>query len=382
MRIVADENIPLVDAFFSGIGEVSRVPGRSMSAGQVREADILLVRSVTPVGPELLQGSRVRFVASATIGTDHIDLPWLQRQNIGFSSAPGCNADSVVDYVLSALFQLAAETGEDLGQKQPGIVGVGNVGGRLQQRLSALGYTPVLNDPPRAVQDSGELRFTELEALVEQCDLICLHTPLTRQGEFPSFHLFDESLLERLRPGTWLLNAGRGGAIDNRALSALLDRRPDLRVVLDVWEGEPAIDPQLAAKVSLATPHIAGYSMEGRMRGTEMIYQAVCRHLQRRADITLAQLLPAPAVATVELNDSDEDLLPSLVGLRYDLCADHRRLMRLMHGSADQRAQGFDRLRKEYPVRREFSSLTVKGLAAGSTMAARLAAAGFDVTGH
>lgn len=383
MRIIADENIPLAEAFFSHLGEVERVPGRSLTARQLQRADLLLVRSVTPVNAQLLADTPVRFVASATIGTDHVDLGWLQQQGIAFTNAPGCNADSVVDYVLSALINLAQQQGCGLSERKLGIVGVGNVGRRLQDRLQGLGIEALLCDPPRAERETTTAgKFVELSELVERCDVFCLHTPLTRQGRYPSYHLFDADVLSRLPKNSWLINAGRGAVVDNRALLACLGQRQDLQVVLDVWESEPSIDTELAQRVALATPHIAGYSLEGKSRGTEMIYQAACRFLAVQPQRALAQLLPAPAIGRIELCADatlELDLIPRLVKLVYDLRRDHDALMDKIQQHPVAIGTQFDQLRRNYPERREFSSLLVEGVDRGSHLASQLAGYGFSV---
>ena len=225
------------------------------------------MRSVTQVNEALLADTPVRFVGTATIGTDHVDLPWLERQGIGFSSAPGSNADSVVEYVLSSLLHLARERGFDLFDKVVGIVGVGNVGGRLQQRLQTMGIEVLLCDPPRVDQE-GEAGFVDLATLLQQADIVSLHTPLVRSGPWPSWHLFNAEALALLKPDAILLNTGRGSVIDNRALLAFKRQRPDVTLVLDVWEHEPEVDPQLAALCAVATPHIAGYALDGKIRGS------------------------------------------------------------------------------------------------------------------
>ena len=269
MRIVADENMPLVEAFFGHLGEVVRLPGRELNRSQLANTDILLVRSVTQVDAELLSGTPVQFVGSATIGTDHIDQTFLNQQGVCFSSAPGCNAESVVDYVLSALVNLARLEDVDLWSRKVGIVGVGNVGGRLQKRLTQLGIDCLLCDPPRAERE-GQAGFVALDELIEGCDTLCLHTPLTERGPHPTKHLLDEARLERLAAGGWLLNAGRGPVIDNQALLNSLNQRADLQVVLDVWEPEPEINRELARRVRYGTAHIAGYSLEGKSRGPRL----------------------------------------------------------------------------------------------------------------
>ena len=358
MHIVADENIPLLDAFFGDLGRLTCLPGRALTPAQVRDADLLLVRSVTPVNAELLSGSSIRFVGTATIGTDHVDTTWLQQQGITFASAPGCNAISVVEYVLAVLSLYAEQRGlADWLGLSVGIVGAGNVGARLAQRLQALGITVKCCDPPRAEQE-GEAGFVSLaEALT--CDVISLHTPLTTTGSHATRHLLGEAELTALASHQLLINSGRGAVVDNQALSARL-RQPDAPwVALDVWEQEPAIDPELLAQVWLGTPHIAGYSLEGKSRGTAMLYQAVCQWLGRTPDRDLAQLLPPPWFEQLQLVP-DAPLQPSInraIRLCYDPRDDHQRLLATLELPAAERAAAFDNLRRHYPVRREFASL-------------------------
>ncbi|MCW8886618.1 MAG: 4-phosphoerythronate dehydrogenase PdxB [Motiliproteus sp.] len=373
MRIVADENIPLVEEFFAELGPIQRIPGRDMNRAQLQGAELLLVRSVTQVDQQLLAGSGVRFVASATIGTDHIDQAYLSQQGIGFANAPGCNADSVVDYVLSALLNLCQEQDQYLLDRTVGIIGVGNVGSRLQQRLQALGCRVLLNDPPRADQE-GNSEFTPLPQLLAEADIFCLHTPLTRSGNHPSYHLLNTETLATLKPGAWLINAGRGGAIDNQALSALLEQRSDLTVVLDVWENEPDINLRLAQQVHWGTPHIAGYSIEGRSRGTEMIYQAACRFLA----VPMCQSLTGLLAPGAQAQGGAENL--ALINQVYDLRQDHHRLQQMLADAKGDRSAvrfGFDQLRKQYPARREFSSLDLSGVELSSERKQALIALGF-----
>lgn len=246
LSILADENIPALEPLFGPLGQLRRLPGRTLSADDVADADILLVRSVTRVGPDLLAGSSVRFVGTATIGTDHLDIPWLEEAGIHWCNAPGCNADSVVDHVLSALWHLAAERGRDPLDFCVGVVGAGNVGGRLLRRLEALGMRTLVCDPPRAEQE-GEAGFVSLEQVLQEADLVALHTPLTDSGDHATWHLLQEDNLPLLKPGAILLNAGRGAVIDNGALLRLMERRDDLTLVLDVWEEEPDLDPPVGA---------------------------------------------------------------------------------------------------------------------------------------
>ncbi|HBX54890.1 MAG TPA: 4-phosphoerythronate dehydrogenase, partial [Pseudomonas sp.] len=236
MRIVADENIPLLDEFFAGFGEICRLPGRAIDRAALSDAELLLVRSVTQVDRGLLDGSQVRFVGTCTIGTDHLDLDYLQHAGIGWASAPGCNARGVVDYVLGSLLLLAEEQGAALPARTYGVVGAGQVGGRLVEVLRGLGWSVRVCDPLRQAAEGGD--FVSLEEVIAECDVISLHTPLERDGAHPSHHLFDAARLARLKPGAWLINASRGAVVDNAALREVLMRRADLRVVLDVWEGE------------------------------------------------------------------------------------------------------------------------------------------------
>ena len=360
MLIVADENIPLLDAFFAGFGEIRRVPGRSIDRATVEQADVLLVRSVTNVNRALLEGSKVRFVGTCTIGTDHLDLEYFNEAGITWSSAPGCNARGVVDYVLGSLMTLAEIEGVDLTKRTYGVIGAGEVGGRLINVLKGLGWSVKVCDPPRQAAEGGD--YVSLEQIIEQCDVISLHTPLTRSGDGATWHLFDQQRLQQLKPGAWLINAARGPVVDNAALREVLLEREDLQAVLDVWEAEPEVDVELAELCVLATPHIAGYSLDGKQRGTAQIYQAYCEFIGQPANIQLSDLLPAPWLSEVSLHaDSDPSwALAMLCRGVYDPRRDDADFRRSLVGNvADQRA-AFDVLRKQYPVRREIEGLKVR----------------------
>ena len=360
MLIVADENIPLLDAFFQGFGEIRRVPGRSLDRATVEQADVLLVRSVTNVNRALLEGSKVRFVGTCTIGTDHLDLDYFQRAGIQWSSAPGCNARGVVDYVLGSLQTLAEIEGADLNQRTYGIVGAGEVGGRLVKVLKGLGWNVLVCDPPRQIAEGGD--YVSLAQIIEQCDVISLHTPLTKSGNGSTWHLLDRQRLEQLKPGTWLINASRGPVVDNAALREVLLEREDLQAVLDVWEGEPEVDVDLADLCVLATPHIAGYSLDGKQRGTAQIYQAFCAYLGQEPSIHLSELLPALWLAEVHLNASTDPAwaLATLCRSVYDPRRDDADFRRSLVGTVQEQRKAFDLLRKHYPERREIDGLSVR----------------------
>ncbi|NWD69968.1 4-phosphoerythronate dehydrogenase PdxB [Pseudomonas gingeri] len=360
MLIVADENIPLIDEFFAGFGEIRRLPGRSIDRAAVAEAEVLLVRSVTQVSRELLEGSAVRFVGTCTIGTDHLDLDYFGQAGIHWSSAPGCNARGVVDYVLGSLLTLAEIEGADLTTRTYGVIGAGEVGGRLIKVLRGLGWKVLVCDPPRQAAEGGD--YVSLEQIIEQCDVISLHTPLTRTGSQPTWHLLDRQRLEQLKPGTWLINAARGPVVENAALREVLLAREDLQAVLDVWEAEPQVDVDLAELCVLGSPHIAGYSLDGKQRGTAQIYQAFCTFLDQAPTVGLDELLPKPWLAQVTLNAGSDPAWAMAMICRgvYDPRRDDADFRRSLTGSVAEQKIAFDLLRKHYPERREIEGLPVK----------------------
>ncbi|MBZ2398499.1 4-phosphoerythronate dehydrogenase PdxB [Erwinia amylovora] len=355
VKILVDENMPYARELFSRTGDVVAVAGRPIPQAQLEDADALMVRSVTQVDAGLLSGKSVKFVGTATAGTDHIDEAFLQRQGIAFSSAPGCNAIAVVEYVFSALLLLAERDGFQLTDRTVGIVGVGNVGGRLQARLAALGIRTLLCDPPRADRgDEGD--FLSLSQLVAQADVLTFHTPLFKDGPYQTRHMADEALLCSLKPGSILINACRGAVVDNAALLKVLEQRDDLSVVLDVWEAEPDLSLPLLAKVDIATAHIAGYTLEGKARGTTQVFEAWTQFIGQPQQVALDTLLPAPEFGCITLSgELCQATLKRLVHLVYDVRRDDAPLRR---GAAI--TGEFDRLRKNYHQRREWSSLRVE----------------------
>ncbi|MCE8015815.1 4-phosphoerythronate dehydrogenase PdxB [Halomonas sp. MCCC 1A17488] len=364
MRILVDANVPGAEACFGPLGELVRMPGREIDAAALCDIDALVIRSITRLDAATLdtagaQGMRLRFVGTCTIGTDHVDRAALARHGIAFASAPGCNAEAVVDYVLGSLLTLAERQGWRLSERRVGIVGVGNVGGRLLARLSAMGIACLACDPPRAEVEGLE-GFETLETLIGECDVLCLHTPLVREGPHATHHLLDARRIAELAPGTLLLNAGRGDCIDGQALRQRLAGQGDISAVLDVWEGEPAIDPALRDLAQIATPHIAGYSLDGKLRGTYQIYAALYQHLGLPRRLGLADLLPPPPLTRLRLQgglDPDEALRCCLRAV-YDVRRDHDSLRR--ESRRRGMAQGFDACRANYPLRRELSTLTVE----------------------
>ena len=342
MKIVADENMPFVAELFSPYADVSLLSGREITAQDLIGTDVLLVRSVTAVDARLLDGSSVRFVGTATIGTDHVDKPYLQRRGIEFASAPGCNANAVVQYVLSAFSALQ----QNWHQLKVGIIGCGNVGGLLYHQLKRLGVNCCCFDP-----FISPAQITDLVPLEEvlRCDAVCLHTPLTVDGDHPTFHLLNEQMLSRLKPGAILLNAGRGAVIDNQALLKLLPYHA-LRVVLDVWESEPEISLALLNAVDLATPHIAGHSVNGKVKGTLMLRDAFCRWSGQ----SIQKFDSPEIVRKVKASSLGEAILGS-----YDIRADDKRMRQALLAVGVEVGAAFDQLRKNYPERWEFQNFSI-----------------------
>jgi len=364
LKIVADQNMPLVEELFSHLGEVRLLSGREIHRANIKDAEILLVRSVTQVNRSLLEGSAVRFVGSATAGTDHIDLEYLANHGIQFAYAAGCNAEAVVQYVFSVMCSLTA----DWQQKNVGIVGCGNVGGRLYRRLRDLNVRCRVYDP---FLDRARVPDLCSFAEVLDCDIISVHTPLTSDGPYPTFHLFDKKVLQQIKPSTLLINAGRGAVVDNRALLAILKAGVDLQVALDVWESEPQIDLELMALVSVATPHIAGYSNDGKIRGTSMLFNSLSDHYP------LDKRLGGNVRAEVggELNLLNKDLNQALLSC-YNVYEDDQRLRAALKSPEVEVSSAFDNLRKNYPQRREFSHYRV---ATSLPISKQLATLGFSI---
>lgn len=357
MKIVADENMPFVEALFGGLGDVVRVNGRSLSAKDLKDSDVLLVRSVTKVNQALLQDCQsLKFVGSATIGTDHIDQAYLKRRGIPFANAPGCNATGVGEYAFIAALELAQRLNVNLRDKVIGIVGAGNTGMAAAKCFAAFGNKVLVCDPFKT-QDMLEFPLVGLDELIQQADIISLHVPLSDNGPHKTWYLFDEVRLESLTPGTWLFNCCRGEVIDNQALIEFKRRRDDIKLVLDVWQGEPNPMAALVPLTEFATPHIAGYSLEGKARGTFMLYQALAATLELPVSASLDELLPAHFVNQLSLATQTELMqgqLLSLARLVYDLRDDDKNFRQEF-----DKTNGFDLLRKNHTHRREFSALTL-----------------------
>ncbi|WP_287418579.1 4-phosphoerythronate dehydrogenase [Reinekea sp.] len=357
LRIVADENMPNVEAWLAGrVQTIVRQAGRTLGSADLLGADVLLVRSVTQVNQALLQNTPIRFVGSATIGTDHIDLDYLHQHQIPFAFAPGCNAQSVADWLLSILSRLHLDRELCWWQHTIGVVGVGNVGSVVVDRLRQLGVSVRVCDPSKHQQ--GLLPdHLELPELLAACDIVCLHTPHTRSGPNPTHQLFDQALLAQMRPGAWLINAGRGPVVVEDALLERLSAG-QLNAVLDVWPNEPQVAQSLLSEVALASPHVAGYSLEGRANGTAMI----AHQLAQWAGLSLSDEVPRPPVAPLNADlyyhEDIRQWASALVLAVYDPARDSVTMAcSVVNDHLD--GQMFDRLRKAYPTRRELASVPI-----------------------
>ena len=354
MKIVADANIPQVAEAFSDLGSVELIPGREIEQKHLIDCQCLLVRTVTKVDRQLLDNTAVEFVGTATIGIDHIDEQYLKQRDIAFSNAAGCNAEAASEYVISGLFALSQKKGFDPFQLKAGIIGCGNVGSRVYQKLIALGIETLRNDPPLAAESADNV-YVDLDTIIEQCDFISLHVPLTQSGDYPTKHLFDRKKLLRLQENCLLVNAARGAVIDNKALLAFIEQRPDLMVFLDTWENEPNINRELLACVDLATPHIAGYSVEGRLRGTQMILDAVCRYFELSSNWNMSKQLPEVIELEVEPENSELKYWQRVFSQHHDIQKDHKALLEIIGLNENEASSYYDSLRRVYPERFEYS---------------------------
>ena len=362
LRIVADKNIPYVESAFAALGEVVLLPSSALDAKAVREADLLLVRSTVKVGAPLLEGSRVRFVATATIGTDHLDIAYLDAKAIRWASAPGSNAPSVAQWWASAVLTVATARIGKLAGLVVGVVGAGNVGKRVERVAAALGCTVLRNDPPRAHAE-GPDGFVSLDELCTRADIVTLHVPLTAEGPYRTHHLFDADRLGRMRQGAWLVNASRGPVVHGQALIAARSTSQIGAALLDVFEGEPGVPPALIDAADLATPHIAGHSLDGKAAGTEMVYRAACQFLDVKASWLPRRALPPLATAAIALDARDlDDEAAALMVLRrfYRIEEDDAALRHLAKLPDADRGRAFQTYRDAYGPRREPAGVSIQ----------------------
>lgn len=369
LKIVADQQIPYLQQAFSKFADVVVYNYPEITAQNICDADVLLVRSVTRVDQQLLQGSQIKFVASATSGLDHVDLNYLQSNNIGFADARGSNARAVAEYVLSCLCVFADQYDLQIKGLSIGVVGCGRVGGLFVSMLEAIGAKVMMNDPPLNdllgrsgsgyPQDiNGVERYYELEALLD-VDMLTLHVPLTTAMPYPTKHLLDADFLKRMKADTILVNTARGGVIDESALKRHLSQHAHARVALDVWQGEPEIDVDLLTHVDIATPHIAGYSAAAKLSASAMVFKSVCAFFGIDEEFNLC--LPDDLVPELLVPDEleDEEAVKMAIIAAYDVRKDSLALRDLLTVGAEGRDICFREMRRDYPLRRGISSITV-----------------------
>ncbi|MBK7632522.1 MAG: 4-phosphoerythronate dehydrogenase [Ignavibacteriales bacterium] len=357
LQLIVDENITFAQKAFNQFGDVTLLSGRDITNKVLSNADILIVRSITKVNEELLKNTKVKFVGTATIGTDHIDLDYLKKKKIAFADAKGCNAFSVAEYVVTALLNLSVRFDFKLSGKSIGVVGAGNVGSKVAGFAKALGMNVLLNDPP--LKRNGDKRsFVSLDEILS-ADIITLHTPLNLNGVDKTFHLFDKRLLNRVKGETVLINSSRGAVINNKDLLDVISKKK-LKVVLDVWENEPNISPELLEQTLIATPHIAGYSLEGKINGTKIIYESLCRVLGLEKSFHFDLENPSDYLKHLNASEKIEISLNSLLSSIYNIKGDDLRIRKMTKMNGAERVLEFDLQRKNYPTRREFNNYSIR----------------------
>jgi erythronate-4-phosphate dehydrogenase len=379
MIIAVDDKIPYWEQAFPPAGEVRPFSGRKVGASDLRDADALIVRSVTRVDASLLEGTRIRFVGTATIGMDHLDEKYLQRRGTYFTNAAGSNANSVAEHVTAALLLTAGRRGWNLARKSMAVIGVGHVGSRVVRKAACLGIETLLCDPPLR-ETTGDKKYLFLEDVMG-ADLLTLHVPLTKEGAYPTWHMFDEGLLDRLTARQFLLNTSRGAVIDNRALKRALRAHAIEGAVLDVWEGEPHIDYELLRETDLGSSHIAGYSLDGKIQGTAMILEELCRFFGISFAWDTAGIYPPLARIAPAPGTSGLDAICSVVLQAFDIRVPDANLRALEPLAPEVSASAFDRLRNDYPLRPEFCHFVVELNEGNAELAAPLAELGFRISG-
>ncbi|MFH0843805.1 MAG: 4-phosphoerythronate dehydrogenase PdxB [Bacteroidota bacterium] len=354
MKIIADDKIPFLKGVLEPYAEIIYTPGRQISNKILKDADALLIRTRTKCTDSLLKGTKVRFIGTATIGFDHIDTQFCEKKGIFWTNAPGCNSFSVQQYITAALLKIASEFRLSLKGKTIGIVGVGNVGSKVEKFARTLGMDVLLNDPPRERKE-GRDKFVDLGTILYKSDIVTLHVPLNVVGEDCTWHLFDEKSFKKMKKGTWFINTSRGEVMVTNALKKALDSGKLAGAVLDVWENEPDIDIELMGKTFLATPHIAGYSTDGKANGTSVVVNALSEFFDLPLNKWYPVRIPEPEKPVISINGigkSDEDIIREAVLHTYNIDEDN---INLRFAPAD-----FEKQRGDYGLRREFSAYQVK----------------------
>jgi erythronate-4-phosphate dehydrogenase len=353
IRIIADDNIPFLKGILEPFAEIIYMPGKQIDRDVLVGADALLIRTRTKCTESLLRGTKVKFIGTATIGIDHIDTQYCEKNKIEWTNAPGCNSSSVQQYIAAALLKMSSEFRFNLKDKTIGIVGVGNVGSKVEKLARILGMNVLLNDPPRARKESDK-EFHSLGTILYESDIVTVHVPLNVVGEDNTYNLFNEKSFKKMQKGTWFVNSSRGEVTDTGALKDTLRSGKLCGAVIDVWENEPDIDRDLMAKAFIATPHIAGYSNDGKANGTALVVNSLCKCFEIPLKNWYPENVPQPAepVVTIDGKGKSEDIIREAVFHTYNISGDD---IKLRFSPSD-----FEKQRGDYPLRREFPAHTVK----------------------
>lgn len=353
MRIVADDKIPFLKGALEPYAEVVYIPGKQIKMEMLKDSDALLIRTRTICNENLLEGTSIRFIGTATIGFDHIDTDYCSKNKIIWTNAPGCNSSSVQQYIAAALLRISSEHHFNLKDKTLGIIGVGNVGSKVEKFARSVGMNVLLNDPPRA-RIEGKKNFHSLNTVLSGSDILTVHVPLNIVGEDQTWHLFNEESFKKIKRGAWFLNSSRGEVSDTYSLKNALNSGMLSGAVIDVWENEPNIDLELLQQAFIATPHIAGYSTDGKANGTSMVVNSLTKYFNLPSENWYPSDVPPPASPYISIdcnNKSEEEIIREAVIHTYNIDKDNS-MLRIS-------IQNFEKLRGDYPVRREFTSYTI-----------------------
>ncbi len=373
MKIVADDKIPFLKGVLEPFADIIYLPGREITRRVLIDADALIIRTRTKCSEDLLNGTPVKFIGTATIGFDHIDIEYCRKKNIFWTNAPGCNSSSVQQYIAAALLKMASEFRLNLKDTTIGIVGIGNVGSKVEKLARIIGMNVLRNDPPRA-RSEGEKDYVSLGRILYESDIVTLHVPLNFVGQDCTYHLFNGRAFKKLKKNSWFINASRGEVVETAALKKVLDSGKLGGAILDVWENEPDIDLELMSKTFLATPHIAGYSTDGKANGTSIVINSLCRHFNLPLKEWYPGDVPGPEKPFITINCKglgDEDILREAVFQTYNIDEDN---IKLRFNPAD-----FEKQRGDYPLRREFKAFTINLISGTKQIKSKLEGLGFKV---
>jgi len=373
MRIVADENIPFLKGVLEPYADVVYLPGKEISTGIVKNADAIIIRTRTICNKELLEGSSVKFIASATIGYDHIDVKYCKKQGISWTNAPGCNSSSVQQYIAAVLVHVFKKHKLRAADLTLGVIGVGNVGSKVANLGNILGMKVLLNDPPRERREKSSI-FTELYDLIHQADIVTFHVPLSFSGPDKTYNMVNNRFLNCLKHDCLLINTSRGSVVDEPALKQTLKQGRLKGVILDVWDNEPEIDRKLLQMVDIGTPHIAGYSQDGKANGTSMSVKALAHYFKLPLGNWYPGIIPLPVQPEIYLHgniETPETIWYKLIHHTYPVEQDDLALR--------DESQDFENLRGNYPVRREFQAYRMIPDNIPSSLSEKIKQLGFQI---